>query len=123
MCFSSTDVNECSNSQCDLASSECINTPGSFHCQCRKGFASNLECRPVTDLGLTTGGIPDEGITTSEDESGYNKNVCKLILLNIYYFIRNVGWINLEPFCICNCSLKHVLKMLHRKFNEITHFI
>ncbi|XP_046990617.1 sushi, von Willebrand factor type A, EGF and pentraxin domain-containing protein 1 [Schistocerca americana] len=72
------DVNECSNSQCDLASSECINTPGSFHCRCRKGFSPNLECRPVTDLGLTTGGIPDEAITVSGSEPGYNKNMIRL---------------------------------------------
>ncbi|KAK7873875.1 hypothetical protein R5R35_005737 [Gryllus longicercus] len=73
------DVNECSNSQCDLASSECINTPGAFHCRCRKGFAPNLECRPVGDLGLITGGIPDESITVSSEENGYRKSGVRLV--------------------------------------------
>nr|CAD7258136.1 unnamed protein product [Timema shepardi] len=72
------DVNECANSQCDTASSECINTPGSFHCRCRKGFAPNLECRPVGDLGLTTGGIPDESITVSSEEPGFGKSLLRL---------------------------------------------
>jgi hypothetical protein len=70
-----TDVNECASSQCDLASSECINTAGAFHCRCRKGFAPNLECRPVGDLGLTTGGIPDDAITVSDEEIDYDKTV------------------------------------------------
>jgi len=69
------DVNECANSQCDLASSECINTAGAFHCRCRKGFAPNLECRPVGDLGLTTGGIPDDAITVSDEEVDYDRTV------------------------------------------------
>jgi hypothetical protein len=79
-----TDVNECANSQCDLASSECLNTAGAFHCRCRKGFAPNLECRPVGDLGLTTGGIPDDAITVSDEETDYDKTVisCFFIFIN-----------------------------------------
>lgn len=73
--FICADVNECANSQCDLASSECINTAGSFHCRCRKGFAPSLECRPVGDLGLTTGGIPDDAISVSDEEADYDKTV------------------------------------------------
>lgn len=45
------DINECTTTQCDLASTECMNTPGSFFCQCKKGFAPTNECRPVIDLG------------------------------------------------------------------------
>jgi len=69
------DVNECSSSQCDLASTECVNTPGAFHCKCRKGFIGHLDCRPVGDLGLTTGGIPDDAISVSGAEPGYPKEV------------------------------------------------
>lgn len=69
------DINECSTSQCDLASTECMNTPGSFHCQCKKGFAPTTECRPVIDLGLSTSGVPDDSIIVSSTEEGYNKNV------------------------------------------------
>ncbi|XP_072154980.1 uncharacterized protein uif isoform X2 [Bemisia tabaci] len=85
------DVNECANSQCDLASTECINTPGSFHCKCRSGFAASMECRPVGDLGLTTGGIPDESISTSGSEPGFGK---ELVRLNSFR-----GWCgnNVEP--------------------------
>lgn len=74
------DINECANSQCDLASTECINTPGAFSCKCRKGFAPTLECRPVGDLGLINGGIPDESITVSGNENGYSKGVSILIM-------------------------------------------
>lgn len=73
-----SDINECTSSQCDIASTECINTPGSFSCKCRKGFTSTLECRPVGDLGLINGGIPDESITVSDTDIGYNKNVCSI---------------------------------------------
>jgi hypothetical protein len=71
------DINECHTSQCDLASTECMNTPGSFYCQCKKGFASTTECRPVGDLGLSTGGVPEESITVSASEEGYTKGVIK----------------------------------------------
>ncbi|KAH1029275.1 hypothetical protein HUJ05_002540 [Dendroctonus ponderosae] len=59
------DINECISSQCDVASTECVNTAGSFQCKCRKGFAPTNECRPVADLGLINGGIPDESITVA----------------------------------------------------------
>ncbi|XP_063243609.1 sushi, von Willebrand factor type A, EGF and pentraxin domain-containing protein 1 isoform X2 [Bacillus rossius redtenbacheri] len=72
------DINECASSQCDVASSECANTPGSFHCRCREGFAPNLECRPVGDLGLTSAGIPDESITVSSEEPGFRKSLVRL---------------------------------------------
>lgn len=78
------DVNECASSQCDLASTECINTAGGFQCKCRNGFAASMECRPVGDLGLTTGGIPDESITVSSAEQGYTKEVIYLCPKFIY---------------------------------------
>lgn len=72
------DINECSSSQCDLASTECLNTPGSFSCQCKKGFAPTTECRPVGDLGLANGGIAEESIIVSSTEDGYNKALVRL---------------------------------------------
>lgn len=84
-----SDVNECSASQCDLASTECINTPGGFHCKCRKGFAPNYECRPVGDLGLTNGGIPDDSITVSNSETGHSKEASCILMNSLclsFYF-------------------------------------
>lgn len=72
-----TDINECISSQCDVASTECVNTPGSFSCKCKQGFASTLDCRPVGDLGLINGGIPDDSITVSSSEPGYVNSVSK----------------------------------------------
>ncbi|KAL7042588.1 hypothetical protein ACKWTF_001212 [Chironomus riparius] len=72
------DINECLTTQCDLASTECINTPGSFYCQCKKGFSSTNECRPVNDLGLSTNGIADDSIIVSSTEEGYNKNMIRM---------------------------------------------
>ncbi|XP_073992974.1 sushi, von Willebrand factor type A, EGF and pentraxin domain-containing protein uif isoform X1 [Rhodnius prolixus] len=72
------DINECTTSQCDQASTECVNTAGSFHCKCRTGFVGSMECRPVGDLGLTTGGIPDESITVSGLEQDYTKDMVRL---------------------------------------------
>ncbi|ENN80781.1 hypothetical protein YQE_02790, partial [Dendroctonus ponderosae] len=72
------DINECISSQCDVASTECVNTAGSFQCKCRKGFAPTNECRPVADLGLINGGIPDESITVSGNEAGYDKTMVRL---------------------------------------------
>ncbi|CAG9863735.1 unnamed protein product [Phyllotreta striolata] len=72
------DINECITSQCDVASTECVNVPGSFHCKCRKGFETTQECRPVGDLGLVNGGIPDESITVSSNEPGYDKSMVRL---------------------------------------------
>lgn len=74
------DINECASSQCDQASTECVNTAGSFHCKCRAGFVGSMECRPVGDLGFTTGGIPDEAITVSGLEAGYSKDVSVIII-------------------------------------------
>ncbi len=54
------DKDECELFQCDFRSTECENVNGSHHCKCREGFAPNLECRPVADLGMADGGIPDE---------------------------------------------------------------
>ncbi|XP_077268738.1 sushi, von Willebrand factor type A, EGF and pentraxin domain-containing protein uif isoform X1 [Temnothorax americanus] len=72
------DINECTSSQCDLASTECINNPGAFTCKCKSGFAPTMECRPIGDLGLINGGIPDESITVSSSENGYTKTGIRL---------------------------------------------
>lgn len=69
------DVNECTTNQCDAASTDCINTSGAFHCKCRAGFLPNLDCRPIGDLGLISGSIPDEAITVSGSEPGFSKEV------------------------------------------------
>lgn len=69
------DINECGSSQCDLASTECINTSGGFSCKCKTGFTPTMECRPIGDLGLINGGIPDESITVSSFANGYTKTV------------------------------------------------
>lgn len=72
------DINECNQSQCDLASTECKNAAGSFQCKCKKGFAPTTECRPVGDLGLANLGIDDDSITVSSTEPGYFKNNVRL---------------------------------------------
>lgn len=60
--------------QCDVASTVCQNKAGSYHCQCKDGFEPNLDCRPVLNLGLSDGGIPDEAITASGEEEGMESN-------------------------------------------------
>ncbi|KAF7987305.1 hypothetical protein HCN44_003067 [Aphidius gifuensis] len=72
------DINECASSQCDLASTECINSPGAFSCKCKSGFSPTMECRPIGDLGLINGGISDDSITVSSSENGYTKNGIRL---------------------------------------------
>lgn len=74
------DIDECSpgNSACDLASTKCTNTDGGFFCKCKEGFEPNLNCRPVSDLGLSTGAIPDSYIRVSSTESGYKKSDIRL---------------------------------------------
>jgi hypothetical protein len=76
------DINECSSSQCDVASTECKNVAGGFSCACRGGFVPSLECRPVADLGLISGGIPDDSITVSASEPGYSKGVSGLFAIH-----------------------------------------
>lgn len=73
------DIDEClSRDACDTASTECTNTPGSFYCKCKGGFEPNLDCRPVGDLGVSTGIIPDTSIKASSTDSGYHKNSVRL---------------------------------------------
>ncbi|XP_055948273.1 uncharacterized protein LOC129981454 isoform X2 [Argiope bruennichi] len=73
-----TDVNECSASTCDAASTVCTNTAGGFFCKCKEGFEPNFDCRPVGDLGLGSGIIPDTSIKVSGVEAGYGKNAVRL---------------------------------------------
>lgn len=75
------DIDECANSQCDLASTECTNMPGAFYCKCMKGFSPVLECRNMADLGLSSGGVPDEAITVS---SSQEENPKEVIVANFY---------------------------------------
>ncbi|XP_055635764.1 uncharacterized protein LOC129775276 isoform X1 [Toxorhynchites rutilus septentrionalis] len=84
------DINECVTSPCDIASTECMNTQGSFHCQCKDGFSPLTECRPVGDLGLATGGISDNSILISSTEDGYDKTLLRL---------NSAGWCgnSMEP--------------------------
>ncbi|XP_040577922.1 uncharacterized protein uif [Lepeophtheirus salmonis] len=78
------DKNECDNFQCDFKSTICENSPGSYQCKCKNGFLSNLECRPLLDIGLADGGIPDKGITVSSSEKGYPKEGVR--------FNSEIGW-------------------------------
>ena len=72
---SCNDIDECSvSTPCDLASTHCTNTSGGFFCKCKDGFEPNLDCRPVGDLGLVSGLIPDSSIKSSPTEPGYSKN-------------------------------------------------
>lgn len=44
-----------------------------------------MECRPIGDLGLINGGIPDESITVSSSENGYTKSVSYVSLLYLLF--------------------------------------
>uniref|UniRef100_A0A182Y3Y1 Notch n=1 Tax=Anopheles stephensi TaxID=30069 RepID=A0A182Y3Y1_ANOST len=77
------DIDECQTSQCDASSTECMNAAGSFHCKCKTGYTSSMECRPVVDLGLSNGGISDDSVTVSSTASGYEKGMIRL---------NSVGW-------------------------------
>lgn len=74
------DIDECApaNSACDLASTQCTNTDGGFYCKCKAGFEPNLNCRPVSDIGISTGAVPDSSIKVSSTESGYRKSYIRL---------------------------------------------
>lgn len=74
------DIDECANTQCDLASTECTNVPGSFYCKCRSGFSPALDCRNIVDLGLASGGIPDYAITVSSALEDHPKEVTILLI-------------------------------------------
>ena len=75
---SSSNQQQQSNLPCDQASTTCSNLPGSFQCQCRTGFVPNLDCRPVTDLGMASGGIPNPSISVSSAEKGFPKENVRL---------------------------------------------
>ncbi|XP_015790438.1 uncharacterized protein LOC107367263 isoform X1 [Tetranychus urticae] len=73
------DVDECASpAACDSASTQCTNTPGGFFCKCKDGFEPNLDCRPVGDLGLGSGVVPDGSIKSSPSEPGYSKNSVRI---------------------------------------------
>ena len=56
----------------------CTNTEGSHYCKCKEGMEPIMECRPVIDLGLANGGLPDSSIYASGTEEGYSKNMLRL---------------------------------------------
>ena len=90
------DVDECNLiSTCDSASSQCTNTNGSYYCKCKSGFEPNLDCRPIGDLGLSNGLIPDSSIKVSSVEDGYSKNGVRLDTSKFKYNgfnPRTSGW-------------------------------
>ncbi|KZS05970.1 Notch 2 [Daphnia magna] len=51
---------------------------GSYQCGCKSGFLPNLDCRPVVDLGLGNGGVPNPSITVSSAEKGFPKENVRL---------------------------------------------
>lgn len=59
-----------------------------------------MECRPIGDLGLINGGIPDESISVSSSENGYTKTV------------RLINSIHLISFLFFIISITHVLLLL-----------
>lgn len=44
----------------------------------KKGFERNMDCRPVGDLGVANGAIPDHAISVSSFETGYPKEKIRL---------------------------------------------
>lgn len=94
---SCVDIDECSPgaSVCDLASTTCTNTDGGFFCKCKSGFDPNLQCRPVSDLGLSTGTIPDSSIRVSGTESGYQKANLRLDISQ--RLANSNGWCGAVP--------------------------
>lgn len=77
-CSGTTSMTSSGQSPCDLASTTCSNLPGSYQCECRSGFVPNLDCRPVTDLGLANGAVPNPSIFVSSSEKGFPKENVRL---------------------------------------------
>ena len=63
---------------CDQASTTCSNVPSSYQCRCKSGFVPKLDCRPVVDLGLANGGVPNPSISVSSAEKGFPKENVRL---------------------------------------------
>lgn len=69
------DIDECQiPSTCDSVSTNCKNLPGGYQCECKQGYSANLDCKPSTDLGLTSGQLPDSAIKVSSTAVGFDKN-------------------------------------------------
>ena len=52
--FSCADIDECQTYDCPDANAECINTVGSFRCECSEGFTGNgTVCEPSKSLPNT----------------------------------------------------------------------
>lgn len=59
-----------------------------------------MECRPIGDLGLINGGIPDESITVSSSENAYTRTVNIYIYPHRFHFRENKKYIpsfDLQP--------------------------
>jgi len=73
------DINECLlSSACDLASTICENTIGSYYCKCKTGFEPNFDCKLVNELGLSNHVISDNLIKVSSFENGFEKKNIRL---------------------------------------------
>ena len=75
------DVDECAATAtppCDQASTTCSNVPSSYQCRCKSGFVPKLDCRPVVDLGLANGGVPNPSVSVSSAEKGFPKESVRL---------------------------------------------
>lgn len=66
-----------------------------------------MECRPIGDLGLINGGIPDESITVSSSENGYTRTVNIYIYIHIDFNFEKIKNISLlSIFNLSSCSFR-----------------
>lgn len=73
------DVDECQlATSCDSASTQCKNLPGGYQCECKQGYAPNLECKQPVDLGLANNQLPDSAIWVSSTAPNFSKNNLRL---------------------------------------------
>lgn len=99
-----------------------MNAAGSFHCKCKTGYTSSMECRPVVDLGLSNGGISDDSVTVSSTAAGFEKGVSTASTLGIeLYAVRLLMvCLALVPFTLLRelCGLNPFLSNRNRNFTH-----